>query len=99
MEVNGLLHHLHPVHVKMGLTALSVVNMMKKLIQFNVSVKMDPVSIQENSVEDEVEDAVEDVAEDEAEEEEDLLATMAHLEEMTEIAMEMGKNQNFQMKI
>ena len=71
MEVNGLLHHLHPVHVKMVLTTLTVVDMMKKLIQFNVSVKMDPVSIQENSVEDEVEDAVEDVDEDEAGEEED----------------------------
>ena len=71
MEVNGLLHHLHPVHVKMVLTTLTVVDMMKKLIQFNVSVKMDPVSTQENSVEDEVEDAVEDVDEDEAGEEED----------------------------
>ena len=91
MEVNGLLHHLHPVHVKMVLTTLTVVDMMKKLIQFNVSVKMDPVSIQENSVEDEVEDV--------AEEEEDLLATMAHLEEMTEIVMEVGKDQSFQMKI
>lgn len=97
MEVSGLLHHLHPVHVKMVLTALLVVNTIKKLIQFNVSVKMDPALIQENSFEDEVEDAVEDV--DEAEEEEDWLATMVRLEETTEIVKEMETNQNFQEKI